>query len=89
MLSGAPGSALDAMRPDANHFATALLWKEMTGADLVTATHDAALALGAPAYGLRWWRRGSPPLISASRSTWGSAERGSSEDFRPLVSCRG
>jgi predicted nucleic acid-binding protein len=37
---------------DAIHLATALLWKEMTGADLVMATHDAALGLGAHAYGL-------------------------------------
>ncbi len=32
---------------DAIHLATALLWREMTDADLVMATHDAALALGA------------------------------------------
>lgn len=38
---------------DAIHLATALLWREMTGADLVMATHDSALALGAQAYGLR------------------------------------
>lgn len=38
---------------DAVHLATALLWKEMTNADLVMATHDAALALGARAHGLR------------------------------------
>lgn len=37
---------------DAIHLATALLWKEMTGASLVMATHDRALALGAEAYGL-------------------------------------
>jgi predicted nucleic acid-binding protein len=37
---------------DAIHLATALLWKEMTRADLVMATHDGALALGAQAYGL-------------------------------------
>ena len=37
---------------DAIHLATALLWKETTGADLVMATHDAALALGAQAHGL-------------------------------------
>ena len=37
---------------DAIHLATALLWKEMTGADLVMATHDAALGLGAHAHGL-------------------------------------
>lgn len=37
---------------DAIHLATALLWQEMTGADLVMATHDTALALGAQAYGL-------------------------------------
>jgi predicted nucleic acid-binding protein len=34
------------------HLATALLWKEMTQVDLVMATHDGALALGAQAHGL-------------------------------------
>jgi predicted nucleic acid-binding protein len=38
---------------DAIHLATALLWKETTGTDLVMATHDGALALGALAHGLR------------------------------------
>lgn len=37
---------------DAIHLATALLWKEMTHVDLVMATHDGALALGARAHGL-------------------------------------
>jgi predicted nucleic acid-binding protein len=37
---------------DAIHLATALLWKETTGTDLVMATHDGALALGAQAHGL-------------------------------------
>ncbi len=37
---------------DAIHLATALLWKEMTKGDLVMATHDGALALGAQAHGL-------------------------------------
>jgi predicted nucleic acid-binding protein len=37
---------------DAIHLATALLWKEMTRIDVVMATHDTALALGAQAYGL-------------------------------------
>ena len=37
---------------DAIHLATALLWKESTRADLVMATHDAALALAAKAHGL-------------------------------------
>ena len=37
---------------DAIHLATALLWREMTHADLVMATHDGALALGAQAHGL-------------------------------------
>jgi predicted nucleic acid-binding protein len=37
---------------DAIHLATALLWKEMTQVDLVMATHDGALALGAQAHGL-------------------------------------
>jgi predicted nucleic acid-binding protein len=37
---------------DAIHLATALLWREMMGTDLVMATHDTALALGARAYGL-------------------------------------
>lgn len=38
---------------DAIHLATALLWRENVGADLVMATHDAALALAARASGLR------------------------------------
>jgi predicted nucleic acid-binding protein len=38
---------------DAIHLATALLWKAMTKSDLVMATHDDALALGAQAHGLR------------------------------------
>ena len=38
---------------DAIHLATALLWKEMTRVDLVMATHDEALALGAQAHRLR------------------------------------
>jgi predicted nucleic acid-binding protein len=37
---------------DAIHLATALLWQEMTQVDLVMATHDGALALGAQAHGL-------------------------------------
>jgi predicted nucleic acid-binding protein len=37
---------------DAIHLATALLWKETTGTDLVMATHDGTLALGAQAHGL-------------------------------------
>jgi predicted nucleic acid-binding protein len=37
---------------DAIHLATALLWKESARAELVMATHDAALALGAQAHGL-------------------------------------
>ncbi len=38
---------------DAIHLATALLWKDMMRGDLVMATHDRALALGAQAHGLR------------------------------------
>jgi predicted nucleic acid-binding protein len=38
---------------DAIHLATAMLWKEATRTDLVMATHDGALALGAQAHGLR------------------------------------
>jgi predicted nucleic acid-binding protein len=38
---------------DAIHLATALLWKERTGADLVMATHDGTLATAAKASGLR------------------------------------
>ena len=34
------------------HLATALLWKQRTHVDLVMATHDGALALGARAHGL-------------------------------------
>jgi predicted nucleic acid-binding protein len=37
---------------DAIHLTTALLWKDMTQVDLVMATHDVALALGAKAHGL-------------------------------------
>lgn len=37
---------------DAIHLATALLWREHTGADLVMATHDAALGTAARACGL-------------------------------------
>ena len=37
---------------DAIHLATALLWKDMTRANLIMATHDTALALGAQAHGL-------------------------------------
>jgi predicted nucleic acid-binding protein len=37
---------------DAIHLATALIWKEMTQVDLVMATYDGALALGAQAHGL-------------------------------------
>ena len=45
---------------DAIHLATALLWKDMTRSDLVMATHDVALALGAQAHGL--------PVVGATRS---------------------
>jgi hypothetical protein len=45
---------------DAIHLATALLWKEMTRADLVMATHDGALALGAESHGL--------PVVGVTRS---------------------
>lgn len=38
---------------DAIHLATALLWRDMTGTDLVMATHDSALAMGAQAHGLQ------------------------------------
>lgn len=38
---------------DAIHLATAMLWREMAGADLAMATHDAALGTAARAYGLR------------------------------------
>jgi predicted nucleic acid-binding protein len=38
---------------DAIHLATALLWRDTTGADLVMATHDEALALAARASGFR------------------------------------
>ena len=37
---------------DAIHLATALLWREMTGAELVMATHDQALGTGARAYNM-------------------------------------
>ena len=37
---------------DAIHLATALLWKEMTAADITVATHDEALGLSAKAHGL-------------------------------------
>jgi predicted nucleic acid-binding protein len=38
---------------DAIHLATALLWREGDGADLVMATHDAALGTAARSFGLR------------------------------------
>jgi predicted nucleic acid-binding protein len=38
---------------DALHLATALLWRDTRGEDLVLATHDRALALAARASGLR------------------------------------
>ena len=38
---------------NAIHLATALLWKERTGADLVMATHDEGLATASRASGLR------------------------------------
>lgn len=38
---------------DAIHLASALLWRERTGADLTMATHDAALGTAAKANGLR------------------------------------
>jgi predicted nucleic acid-binding protein len=38
---------------DAIHLATALLWRERGAADLVMATHDAALALASRSCGLR------------------------------------
>lgn len=37
---------------DAIHLATALLWRDHSGGDLVMATHDAALAMAARASGL-------------------------------------
>jgi predicted nucleic acid-binding protein len=38
---------------DAIHLASALIWRERTGKNLTLATHDAALALGARAYGMK------------------------------------
>jgi hypothetical protein len=38
---------------DALHLATALLWREKEGKDLVMAAHDTALGLAARASGLR------------------------------------
>jgi len=37
---------------NAIHLTTALMWKESTGTELVMATHDVSLALGAQAHGL-------------------------------------
>jgi predicted nucleic acid-binding protein len=37
---------------DAIHLASALLWREATGENLIMATHDRALALAAQAHGL-------------------------------------
>lgn len=45
---------------DAIHLATALLWKEMARVDLVMATHDGALSMGAQAHGL--------PVVGVERS---------------------
>lgn len=36
---------------DALHLATAVLWREMSGAELIMATHDTALGLAARAHG--------------------------------------
>jgi len=38
---------------DAIHLASALLWKDATGVELIMATHDAALGLAAKAHGLK------------------------------------
>ena len=38
---------------DAIHLASARLWRESTGEELMMATHDRALALGAQAHGVR------------------------------------
>lgn len=38
---------------DAIHLATALLWRETRGLDLVVTTHDRALATAARSHGLR------------------------------------
>jgi len=37
---------------DALHLATAVLWRQMSGVDLVMATHDLALGMAAQAHGL-------------------------------------
>ena len=37
---------------DAIHLASALLWRDSTGEELMMATHDRALALGAQAHGI-------------------------------------
>lgn len=58
---------------DAIHLASALLWKDSTGTDLVMATHDAALAMAAKASGLRVLGgmkptcKGDDPLLSSPR----------------------
>lgn len=44
---------------DAIHLATALLWRDMVGAELTMATHDSALAIAAEAHGL--------PVVGVSR----------------------
>ena len=36
---------------DALHLATAVLWRQMSGVDLVMATHDLALGMAAQAHG--------------------------------------
>jgi len=38
---------------DAIHLATAILWEDFRREDIVMATHDTALALGARAHGFR------------------------------------
>jgi len=38
---------------DAIHLATAMLWRDTTRAELIMATHDSALALGARAHGFQ------------------------------------
>ena len=52
---------------DAIHLASALLWRESTGEELMMATHDRALALGAQAHGIRVM--GSPSEARSSRIT--------------------
>jgi hypothetical protein len=61
---------------DAIHLATAPLWREMMHVDLVMATHDVALGLGAQAHGFVCRRRAVRANSAPLASTRSGAESG-------------